>query len=57
VSSLTCRYMAGTVLAGLGRNAVFGWWWAENVAGVDFLIWLIGETREAWEEARGGDDA
>jgi len=28
-NSITCAYMAGTVLVGLLLNALFGWWWAE----------------------------
>ena len=49
-SSFTCGYMAATVLAGLVLNAFFHWWWAEDVAALVFLVWLVGETREAFEE-------
>ncbi len=52
VNSITCAYMAGTVLLGLVANALFGWWWAEHVAALLFLIWLVRETMEAFEEAR-----
>jgi divalent metal cation (Fe/Co/Zn/Cd) transporter len=52
VSSITCAYMAGTVLAGLVFNALFGWWWVENAAALLFLVWLGRETWEAFEEAR-----
>jgi divalent metal cation (Fe/Co/Zn/Cd) transporter len=51
-SSLTCGYMAATVLVGLALNALFHWWWAEYVAALVFLFWLVQETREALEEAR-----
>ncbi len=51
-SSFTCGYMAGAVLLGVGLNALFHWWWAEDVASLLFLFWLLGETREALEEAR-----
>jgi divalent metal cation (Fe/Co/Zn/Cd) transporter len=54
VSSITCAYMAGTVLAGLAFNALFGWWWVENIAALVFLVWLARETWEALEEARSG---
>ncbi len=47
--SITCGYMAATVLGGLGLNALFGWWWAEDVAALALLFWLAGETREAFE--------
>jgi divalent metal cation (Fe/Co/Zn/Cd) transporter len=52
VNSLTCAYMAGTVLLGLLLNAIFGWWWVEHVAALLFLAWLFRETREAFAEAR-----
>ena len=50
--SLTCGFMATTVLVGLVLTAAFGWWWAEDVAALVFLFWLVRETREAFEEAR-----
>ncbi len=50
-SSFTCGYMAATVLLGVGANTLFHWWWAENVAALVFLFWLVMETREAFEEA------
>jgi len=53
-NSITCAYMAGTVLAGLAANTLLGWWWAEAVAALLFLVWLIRETREAFEEAHFG---
>ena len=55
--SITCAYMAGTVLVGLALNAALGWWWAEYVAAVALLYWLVGETREAFEAARGDEHA
>lgn len=50
-SSLTCAYMAGTVLFGLLINTFLHWWWAEHVAALVFLFWLVRETREVMEEA------
>jgi divalent metal cation (Fe/Co/Zn/Cd) transporter len=55
-SSLTCGYMAATVLVGLALNALFHWWWAEDIAALVFLVWLLQETREALEEARSGKE-
>lgn len=56
-SSLTCGYMAATVLVGLLLNALFHWWWVEYVAAFVFLFWLVRETMEAFEEAREGKEA
>lgn len=53
-SSLTCGYMAATVLVGVVLTTLFRWWWAEGVAALVFLVWLALETREAIEEAREG---
>jgi divalent metal cation (Fe/Co/Zn/Cd) transporter len=51
-SSLTCGYMAAAVLVGLVLNGVLGWWWAEDVAAIVFLFWLVRETNEALAEFR-----
>jgi len=52
INSITCAYMAGTVLVGLVLNMLFGWWWVEYAAALLFLFWLVRETWEAFEEAR-----
>jgi len=54
--SLTCAYMAGTVVVGLVLDTLFHWWWAEDIAALVFLFWLAQETRETLEEARGEHD-
>jgi divalent metal cation (Fe/Co/Zn/Cd) transporter len=48
VESITCAYMAGTVLLGLVLFALFGWWWVDKVAALVFLYWLGRETLEMW---------
>ena len=53
INSITCAYMAGTVLLGLALNSLLGSWWVENIAALLFLIWLLRETWEAFEEAKG----
>ena len=52
-ASITCAYMAGTVLIGLALNTLFHWCWVEDVAALVFLFWLGRETLEAFEKARG----
>ncbi len=52
--STTCAYMAATLLVGLALNAAWGWWWAEDVAALCFLYWLVSEAREALQGARAG---
>jgi divalent metal cation (Fe/Co/Zn/Cd) transporter len=55
--SITCAYMAATLLIGLGLNVLFGWWWADSVAALALLYWLVPEAREALEGARAGRGA
>lgn len=55
--SMTCAVMAATLFVGLAVTALFGWWWADSVAALAFLIWLVPEAREAWEGARAGKAA
>lgn len=48
-----CWYLSVVVLAGIGLNALFGWWWADPIAalGVSFIL-----LREGWEAWSGNDD-
>jgi divalent metal cation (Fe/Co/Zn/Cd) transporter len=55
--SITCAYMAGTLLVGLALNALVHWWWADAVAALALLYWLIPEAREALAGARAGGGA
>jgi divalent metal cation (Fe/Co/Zn/Cd) transporter len=52
--SVTCAYMAGTLLVGLVLNAALGWWWADSAAALALLYWLSREAREALAGARAG---
>ena len=51
--TLTCAYMAAATLTGTALNLVAGWWWAEYVAALALLVFIVMETREAVEAARG----
>jgi hypothetical protein len=53
--SVTCAYMSLTLLAGLLLNKVFGWWWADPLAALVLVYFLIQEGREALHEARTGE--
>ncbi len=52
--SLTCAYMAATLLVGLVLTAVIGWWWVDAIAALALLYWIVPEAREAIEGARAG---
>lgn len=48
--TLACTYLSFTLLLGLGANALFGWWWADPVAALAMVPWLIREGREGFED-------
>jgi len=49
--TVLCTYMAATLLAGLGANALFGWWWADPIAAIGIAGLALHEARNSW---RGG---
>lgn len=50
--TLACAYLSFALLLGLGANALAGWWWADPVAGLLMVPWLI---KEGVEGLRGDD--
>lgn len=48
-----CWYLSAVALAGLGLNALLGWWWADPVAALAIAVLLV---REGWEALSGEDD-
>lgn len=48
-----CWYLSVVVLAGIGLNALFGWWWADPVAALGVSVILL---REGWEAWSGEDE-
>ncbi|HEY2511180.1 MAG TPA: cation transporter [Polyangiaceae bacterium] len=51
--SLACAWLSATVLVGVGLNAALGWWWADPVAALLMVPFLVREGREALERAGG----
>jgi divalent metal cation (Fe/Co/Zn/Cd) transporter len=47
--------MAFTLLIGLLLNHLFGWWWADPLAALVLVYFIVREGREAWHEARTGE--
>ena len=43
--------LAGAVLVGVGLNALFGWWWADPLAGLVIVYYGLTEGRAAWKHA------
>ncbi len=50
--SMVCAYMSWILLAGVGANALLGWWWADSVAALGFVWFVAREGLEAAKEAR-----
>jgi len=47
--TLACSYLSLCLLLGLVANAVAGWWWADPVAALLMVPWLIHEGKENLE--------
>ena len=48
-----CMYLSAILLAGLGLNAAFGWWWADPLAALGISLLLL---REGLEAVRGENE-
>lgn len=48
--TLACAYLSACLLAGLALNAALGWWWADPVAALAMVPWLLHEARESLED-------
>lgn len=44
--TLMCTYLSAALLLGLGANALFGWWWADPIAALVIVAFLL---KEGWE--------
>lgn len=44
--TLACSYLSFALLLGLIANAAAGWWWADPVAALLMVPWLVKEGRE-----------
>lgn len=44
--TLACSYLSLTLLVGLAANAVAGWWWADPLAALLIMPWLVKEGME-----------
>jgi divalent metal cation (Fe/Co/Zn/Cd) transporter len=44
---VVCLYMAATLLVGLVLRAALGWWWADPLAALGIVYFIVREGREA----------
>jgi divalent metal cation (Fe/Co/Zn/Cd) transporter len=52
--NMLCAYLSLALLAGLGANALLGWWWADPLTALAIAAVAVREGRDAW---RGEDPA
>lgn len=48
--TLACSYLSFALLLGLVANAAAGWWWADPIAALLMVPWLVKEGREGLSE-------
>ena len=53
--TISCAYLAAVTLAGLVATLLLGWWWAQYIAALALLIWLVPEAREAFSAWRDNE--
>ena len=53
--SMVCAYMSWILLAGVAATSLLGWWWADSVAALGFVWFVVHEGLEAIDEARESD--
>jgi divalent metal cation (Fe/Co/Zn/Cd) transporter len=53
--SMLCAYLSVALLAGLGANAIAGWWWADPLAALVIAAVALREARGAWQGDACGD--
>jgi divalent metal cation (Fe/Co/Zn/Cd) transporter len=46
--TLLCTYLSGVLLVGLGVNILFGWAWADPIAGLVIAAVAVKEGRDTW---------
>jgi divalent metal cation (Fe/Co/Zn/Cd) transporter len=49
--TLVDAYLAGSILLGLVLNTLFGWWWADSLAGLVIVFYGLRGGYHAWGEA------
>ncbi len=46
--TLLCTYLSAVLLVGLALNGLFGWGWADPLAGLVIAALAVAEGRQAW---------
>ena len=56
VETWVCAYLSVALLAAVGLNAAFGWWWADPVGALAMLPVVFWQGWETLKEAREEED-
>ena len=48
IQTLACFWLSAATLCGLALNAAFGWSWADPLAGLALVPFILKEARGAW---------
>ena len=56
VETWVCAYLSVALLAAVGLNAAFGWWWADPIGALAMLPVILWQGWETLEEARECDE-
>ena len=54
IETWVCSYLSLALLAGIGLNTWFGWWWSDSVAALAMLPVVFWQAKETFEEAGNG---
>jgi len=54
LETLICAYLSFALLLGLSLNALLGWWWADPLAALVMVVYIVKEGWEVWKESREG---
>jgi cation diffusion facilitator family transporter len=55
IETWVCAYLSLALLAGVGLNVAFGWWWADPVGALAMLPVILWQGWETLDEARAED--
>jgi divalent metal cation (Fe/Co/Zn/Cd) transporter len=47
MEAFTCGYLSWVMIVGLALTYTAGWWWADSVAALGLVPFIIKEAREA----------
>lgn len=56
IETWVCAYLSAALLLGLGLHRLLGWWWADPIAALVMVPFIIWQGRETVQEARESEN-